>query len=104
MNKTTLIESFKGVIFLALGVAGGTTWHQSKLNESNVEVMSVDSDVALTIAEETKEQKVKLDEKHEINTANGFVTYSGMQLIQSAITDAKQRTDKIGFIKTFTRR
>lgn len=85
----------------------GKEFEASSQIESNVEVLSIDSEVALEIAEETKRQRDKVNEKLKTISSladDGFVTSDGLQLLQSTLSAQERRVNQNIIIKTFTNR
>jgi len=83
----------------------GMNFEQEKQVESNVEVLSIDSEVALEIAVETKKQRDKVNEqiKKSRSLSDGdYVTSDGLQLLQSTLSAQERRVDQSIITKAFT--
>ena len=115
MAKFEMGSGFKALTyFIVLSVSAsvifflGMNYEAGKQTDSNIEVLSIDSDIAQEITIDTKVNKEKLD--GEIKTlrkpiidSDGYVSIEFMQLIQSAKSDAEQRGHKSGIIYELTK-
>lgn len=98
------------VIFAVLFAGGfyfGKKDEQGEQVESEVEVLSIDSQEANRIAKATKEAKVETNERIEnlkepIVDADGYLSSEFMQLLQSKIDEAERRGDQTDLLRSFT--
>lgn len=101
-----LVITLSVCLLLALGFGAGTIYHKLEQEESNVEVMSNDSEVAVEISNETK--RLLKETKNELKdidivTSDGRFSAEFMQRLQSAKSDAEQRGDQAVLIRRLTR-
>lgn len=115
MTKLEMGNGFKALVAFLLwaalfgsGFIFGVVYTKGKQTDSNIEVLSIDSDVAQEISAETKTKKGLLNEKiksfkEPIVDSNGYVSLEFMQLIQSQKSDAEQRGNETGFVYELTK-
>ncbi len=115
MPKLEMGNGFKALVAFLLwaalfgsGFIFGLVYTKGKQTDSNIEVLSIDSDIAQEITIDTKTKKEDLD--GEIKTlrkpiidSNGYVSTEFMQLIQSAKSDAEQRGNESGIVYELTK-
>ena len=115
MAKLEMGNGFKALVAFLLwaalfgsGFIFGLVYTKGKQTDSNIEVLSIDSDVAQEISIDTKTNKEKLDGeikalRKPIIDSDGYVSAEFMQLIQSAKSDAERRGHETGIIRAITK-
>ncbi len=96
------------LVFVAIGVFSGKEYAENSQIESNIEVMRVDSHVAQEIETQTKELRVKADEKIKrfkkpIVDSSGYLSTEFMQLLESAKSTAERRGNETGLLHAITK-
>lgn len=103
-----LTITLSACLLIGIGALGMFAYLKGKQNESNVEVLSIDSEVGMEIAQETEKQKVVINEKLKkikkpIVDDNGYMSVEFMQLMESAKSTAEQRGNEASIIRAITR-
>lgn len=84
----------------------GKDYEQGNIKDMNLEVMNVDSKSAIVISDDTKKQQESLNEKldnlEDPIIDDGYVSLEFMRIVRSEKSDAEQRGDETGIIRTIT--
>ena len=79
---------------------------KSEVNETNLEVVTTDSAVAVKITTYTENKQEKLNEKldnlKDPIVTDGYVSAEFMRIVRSEKSDAEQRGDETSIIRTLT--
>lgn len=98
------------VLAITVGISFyvGKSYEKGTQVESNIEVLSIDSEVGQEIAKETAVQKVETNEQIEnlkdpIADSNGYMSHEFMLIMESAKSNAERRGNKAGIIHGLTK-
>lgn len=114
MANMTMGPGYKAVVFFIIWVVmtgsafyAGMLIKEGQQQESNVEVLSIDSHVVQEISRETKKRtshaKKKLDTMPFIVDNDGYLNPKFMQLMESAKSNAERRGNETGIIHSITK-